>query len=229
MEDIEAIGCDGTAVNTGLNGGAIRLIELKLNKPVHWFICQLHANELPLRHLIQTLDGKTSGPKGYTGNIGKKLERCETLNIVEFQAIPTSIPEINQSDLSTDQQYLYNIVRSISNGMLRQGLQYMNPGKLAHSRWLTTANRILRLYAATEEPSATLKTIAEYIMKVYAPIWFSIRFASSSQNGPHHLFKTIELTRNFSDEVKNIVNPVIQRNAFYAHSENILLSMINDE
>lgn len=183
MEDIKAIGCDGTAVNTGVKGGAIRLLELKFNNPVHWFVCQLHANELPLRHLIQTLDGKTSGPKGYTGNIGKKLEVCETLNVIEFQAIPTSIPEINPADLSTDQQYLYNIVTSISKEMLCQGLQFLNPGKLAHSRWLTTANRILRLYVATEKPPGNLITLTKYIMKVYAPLWFSIRFASSSQNG----------------------------------------------
>lgn len=227
-EGIKAIGCDGTAVNTGVKGGAIRLLELKLNKPVHWFSCQLHANELPLRHLIQNLDGKTSGPRSYTGDIGKKLEECETLDIVDFHSIPTSIPAINQADLSTDQKYLYNIVTSISNGVLRPGLQSMNPGKLAHSRWLTTANRILRLYVSTEEPSATLVTITEFIMKAYAPMWFSIKFSSSSQSGPHHLFKTIQLTRNCSSEVINIVDPVIQRNAFYAHPENMLLSMIND-
>ena len=54
--NIIAIGCDGTAVNTGAKGGAIRMIELKLNKPVHWLICQLHANKLPLCHLFQTLN-----------------------------------------------------------------------------------------------------------------------------------------------------------------------------
>ena len=54
--NIIAIGCDGTAVNTGAKGGAIRMIEPKLNKPVHWLICQLHANKLPLCHLFQTLN-----------------------------------------------------------------------------------------------------------------------------------------------------------------------------
>ena len=112
--------------------------------------------------------------------------------------------------------------------MLCQGLQFLNPGKLAHCCWLTTSNRILRLYVATKEPSETLIIITEYITKVYAPLWFSIRFVSSSQNNPHHLFKTIQLTRNLSAEVRKIVNPVIQRNAFYPHSENILLCMIND-
>ena len=39
--DIIAIGFDGTSVNTGAKGGAMTMIKLKLNKPVHWFICQL--------------------------------------------------------------------------------------------------------------------------------------------------------------------------------------------
>lgn len=43
LKDLIGPGCDGTAVNTGEKGGAIRLIELKLNKPVHHFTCKLHA------------------------------------------------------------------------------------------------------------------------------------------------------------------------------------------
>ena len=79
---IVAIGCDGTAVNTGAKEGALRMIELNLHKPVHWFICQLHANQLPLRYLFQTLDGKTTGPKRYGGEIGKMLNGCKKLDVV---------------------------------------------------------------------------------------------------------------------------------------------------
>ena len=100
---------------------------------------------------------------------------------------------------------------------------------MAHSQWLTTANRILRLYVSTIEPSQTLKIIVEYITKVYAPVWFEIKNASSSQNGALHLFQTIELTRILISDVRNIVYPVMQRNAFFAHPENLLLCMINDE
>ena len=82
MDDIYALRYNRTTVNTGTNGGVLRLIELKLNKPIHWFICQLHANELSLCHLIQTLDGKAAGPKGYTDNISKNLHGCEKLDII---------------------------------------------------------------------------------------------------------------------------------------------------
>jgi len=47
------IGSDGTVINTGTKGSVIRLIEEQLNKPLQWVICQLHVNELPLRHLFQ--------------------------------------------------------------------------------------------------------------------------------------------------------------------------------
>ena len=73
VKELIVIGCDGTVVNTGEKGGAIRLVEMKLNRPVHHLICQLHANELPLRHLVENLDRKTSGSRGFTGPIGKQL------------------------------------------------------------------------------------------------------------------------------------------------------------
>ena len=60
--DILVLGCDGTAVNPGSKGGVLRGLELKAERPMHWFVCLLHANELPLRHLVAKLGGKTSRP-----------------------------------------------------------------------------------------------------------------------------------------------------------------------
>lgn len=37
----------------------------------------LHLNELPLRHLFDYMNGKTSGPSTYNGSIGKLLDKCE--------------------------------------------------------------------------------------------------------------------------------------------------------
>ena len=129
--NIIAIGCDGTGVKTGAKGGAIRMIELKLNKPVHWFICQLQANELPLRHLFQTLDGKTTDPKGYSGDIGKVFDGCEKLDVVNFEPVLLDLLDMNQTDLSTDQQYLYDIHKSVPAGKLSEGQANKNPEKMS--------------------------------------------------------------------------------------------------
>ena len=75
------VGCDGTAVNTGIRDGIIRLLEVALNRPLQWFVCQLHANELPLKHL----DGPTTGPYGFSNHAYRKsLPNCEKLPIVDF-------------------------------------------------------------------------------------------------------------------------------------------------
>ena len=73
LDNLKTIGCDGTNVNVGWRSGVIRRIEETIKRPLHWSICQLHGNELPLRHLLTTLDGKTSGPNQFTGPIGKSL------------------------------------------------------------------------------------------------------------------------------------------------------------
>lgn len=227
-ENLQAIGCDGTAVNTGLKGGVIRLLEEQYDKPLQWLICQLHANELPLRHLVESLDGSTSGPRGFTGPIGKQLSKCEQLPLTNFNRILGDLPTIESNDLSTDQKYLLEMSQAVSSGKCSPELSKRDPGKLNHSRWLTTANRILRLYVASDEPSMSLVSLVTYIIKVYVPVWFSIKFKPSCKDGAVHLFHLIELSRYLPEDLRSIVDPVIQRNGFFGHPENILLSMITD-
>lgn len=44
-------------------------------------------NELPLRHLFVHIDGSTTGPQTFSGEIGKQLESCEKKSVVQFQPI----------------------------------------------------------------------------------------------------------------------------------------------
>lgn len=114
-----------------------------------------------------------------------------------FEAVPVQIPKILKK-LSTDQQYLYDICQAVSTGSCSQSLANRYPGmdvlfmliygniietiflkfnmgNLSHSRWLTTANSVLRLYVSTAEPSETLNLLVTFIMRVYAPMWFKIK------------------------------------------------------
>lgn len=229
-ENLAAIGCDATVVNTGHKGGVIHLFEMHLGRPLQWLICMLHVNELPLRHLIQNIDGTTSGPNAFSGNIGKSLVNCEKRRTIQFAAIPSDITcdSVTLKDLSTDQKYLLEICRAVSDGICPEDLASRHPGKLSHSRWLTTANRILRLYISTDNANAELRILATYVAQVYAPMWFTIKQSPSCVNASRHLWKLIELSRCQPDKVKTVIHPVIQRNAYASHPENILLSMITD-
>ena len=229
MNHIKVVGSDGTNTNVGAKGGVISLLEAKIDRPLQWCICLLHMNELPLRHLVKKLDGDTTGPKSFTGSLGKQLVSCESLPIVDFSAVPSETLCVTTEILSTDQLYLLKIFNAVRTGSVDQSLSVRDPGNISHSRWLTTANRFLRLYVSTEDPSYELLTIVNYIMKCYVPIWFNIKCNDSIVYGTKHLFGLVKRCKFLEAGTKEIVRPVIQRNAYFAHSENILLSMIVDD
>ena len=117
------------------------------NQPLHWAICQLHLNELPLRRLFVKLGGATSG------SIGKRLTECHLHSVKDFEPIPQStvLPEIDLNNFSNDQSYLYQIVPSIHNGSVTSYLAAKKPGELNHARWITLASRCCRFYVAVEK------------------------------------------------------------------------------
>ena len=71
------------------------------------------------------------------------LENCEKPSVVSFDPIEVELPNIDPKGLSTDQKYLFDICNGISRGNISISLSLRDPGKISHSRWLTTANRIL--------------------------------------------------------------------------------------
>lgn len=139
MECLLAVGCDGTNVNVGINGFIIRLLEKRLNKPLQWIICLLHITELPLRHLFLHIDGSTSGPQTFSGEIGKQLESCEIKSVIHFQPIFAELPEILTENMSSDQKYLYKIVSAVITGIFPEDLKNKSPGKMSHAQWAHTS------------------------------------------------------------------------------------------
>ena len=105
----------------------------------------------------------------------------------------------------------------------------LHPEKIAHSRSLTLAIRVLRLYVATGNLTENLKTLTMYIMKIYVPVWFNIDLKPLCTFGASHLFNLISYSRYLSNDLKNIIDPNIQRNGYFAAPENFLLSMLCDE
>ena len=118
LEDVAAIGCDGTAVNTGRKGGVIKRLQDHFNKLLQWLVCLLHTNELPLHHLMKELAGSTSGPEDFGGLIGKQLVGCELLNVVDFEAVQVPEITIDEKDLSSDQKYLLSIFNTVRMGFV---------------------------------------------------------------------------------------------------------------
>ena len=111
---------DGCAKNTGAHRGVIRQLEEKLCRTLAHFICLYHCNELPFRYIFDHLDGSTSGPKTFNGDIGRQIgEDLTELQVMEFKRIRGKVekpPCSVISKLSKDQKYLLDIALACQTG-----------------------------------------------------------------------------------------------------------------
>ncbi|GBM46107.1 hypothetical protein AVEN_236125-1 [Araneus ventricosus] len=85
------------------------------------------------------------------------------------------ISEIELKILIEDQQYLLDISYAVKSGSFPEDLSVCEPGPLSHSRRLTTANRVLRLYLSIENPTDEYRILVSFILKSYMPVWFHIK------------------------------------------------------
>lgn len=81
IDHLVAISCDGTPTNTGRNNGVISCMERYLKRPLQWFVCLFHFNELPLNALLRHFFGKQKGPGIWPDQFGKEIAECEKYSV----------------------------------------------------------------------------------------------------------------------------------------------------
>ena len=71
--------------------------------------------------------------------------------------------------------------------------------------------------------------MAEFLIKVYFPGWFQIKFNSKITDGPKNYLNILTRVMRFPKKIiQDIAVAVWRRNAYFAHLENILLAMLVD-
>ena len=196
-KSLQVIGGDSTNTITGWQGGAIAHLEKLLGKKCMWLICMIHLNELPLRHLIENLVGKTMSADKFKGEIGKLLPKLDQFPInYNFKALPDGddliyLPEDIVKSLSTDQQNCYLLVKAIKSGILPKDLANKKGGPINHSRWLTTAQAILMLWVRHHnlqgESLRKFELIVKFIIQSYFKLYFDIKVKNSMVEEPKHI------------------------------------------
>uniref|UniRef100_A0A8D8YTN4 Uncharacterized protein n=1 Tax=Cacopsylla melanoneura TaxID=428564 RepID=A0A8D8YTN4_9HEMI len=99
------------------NNGLIKRVEQFVGHKLHWFVCLLHVNELPLRLFQKKLMGKLLVPNNILvlqESQWKRARICLSLSLSGSQQHYTACGK-GISDLSSDQQYL-DICLAISSG-----------------------------------------------------------------------------------------------------------------
>ena len=236
-KNILVLGGDSTNSMSGWKGGSIALVEKQLNIKAYWVICQVHTNELPLRHLIEKLDGKTTSRDGFSGPICKMLS---TVNTVErkltFPAIPlleplVDIPDKIVAEMSQDAKLSYRLVKAMALGELTPELALSKCGKFDHSRWLTTGLGLCFLWCTdhgfTGELLDRFRKIVTYVVQVYFPMYFQIKVKHSIVEAPQHIVTLLRLFNQQDRDVKEATGKYVRSGAWFAHSECLLLSLLS--
>ena len=82
---------------------------------------------------------------------------------MNFQKLKST--PIDSSDLRTDQQYMHGICSAAISEIYQHELALLNPCLISLYRWLSTDNRIMRLYVASEN-SDELQIMAGFVFQV---------------------------------------------------------------
>ena len=224
------IGMDGCSVNTGIHNGAIRQVEVMLQHVVQHAICGLHLNELLFWHIISETDGVTKGPDCLSGPVGSTLHTDLWLQpVVAFKSLVGKVETLADSvvaGLSRDQLLAYRYAKAIQTGHMPDDLVNQVIGPLCSSRWNTAATRIMCKYTRTKKPTKGLIRLTKAALNLYLPGWFKYKSSPHIQEGARNYFFLVELSRSLVEEDKNIAFKVLQDNSYWAHSENITISML---
>ncbi|KAG0720976.1 hypothetical protein GWK47_047364 [Chionoecetes opilio] len=187
---------DSTRANTGWKGGTHAHLEKMLGRKLFWSICVLHTNELPLRHLITSIDGPTSSDTGFTGPVCSLLSSVNEIQYnAEFRGVPggedlTEIPEYILVNMSTDQQVSYQLVQAVKRGVLPSELQEIKCGK------------------------------------VYFKLYYDIKVHHRLEDGPKHILTQLRVMKSQPKKVQTAVTCYVRTGAWFAHSECVLLSLM---
>lgn len=233
---LELIGSDTTNDMSGWKGGMLHFLEVFLDRRLFRSFCWLHINELPFRHIVEELDGPTSSGTGWSGRVGKLFSNVDTLDRnTDFEPIPLLEPLVNISEdilkqMSTDSVVAWKFLHAVVKGKLDPEVAALTCGKLSHSRWLTCGMRCMLLYMSKHDlgPDDTkvLRLLATWVAQVYLPMFFEIKVKHNIKYGPCHLIKLFRLWKKQDARVKNASEPYLRKESWWAHPENILISLL---
>ena len=198
---LKVIGMDGCPLNTGPHTGAIRMLELFLGLPHQWVICGLHLNELLWWHILCTADGGTSGPDRLIGPVGSLLHKdVWTKAVVKFAPIPGKVPTVPPE-----------VVKKLSRDQYLADL---------YSQAVQSGDMPDELVNMTIGPLVKSKwiTCGVRVLCLYTR-------TKKPGKGLKRLVRVVLCEATDYQTGQNVLN----RNTFWAHPENITISMMGDE
>ena len=100
-------------------------------------------------------------------------------------------------------------------------------------RWITLAINVLRLFVQTLFPGIYLKKMVQYILCVYAPVLFDLKFEPHVTMGSVHFFKLMSLGYQHFSKIPDVrelqtFKSSLLNNDWFAHIEPVIVALLAD-
>ena len=216
-----------------------------------WLICLFHLVEILFRAIFVAIDGLSSGPDSYSGEIGQVISSKDTTWKTKDKKIrfkekrPGLVKDVKYKLDNHDDNVLIQKALLIQHGpdSKYKDAVHLTPGLLNLARWKNTDANALDLFIISEEHSEELLEVVDFSLNVYIPAIQKIKENPHFTDGPLNYFYIIELARNhFKNNTKIYQNntgddttlydeakKVFTNNWFWGSYEHILMARMVDK
>lgn len=160
---------------------------------------------------------------------GKQLHACVIVSVIKLQLTSISQQWLLKIQMTSIKilKSLLEIYSAVRSGFCPWNLPVRNSVLIFYIRWLTAANRTFRLYVFIENHTTEVKQFYSSWrpMCLYGLTSRGIILLLTNNACVQDRNNIVLLTKKMQD----LIHSVTERNTFYGHPENFLLSMITDE
>ena len=228
-DSLLVMGSDNTAANSSPTVRAHCLVEQNLKRPLQRNYCLNHMAERPFRNFLELFDGKTVGPIGTDGPLGRAMRKLDKEQgpFVQFDRIENNLPpNLDIAALPEDLKFLCTLVNYISTGDIDPYYETKPPPPHDNARWRNDCTRCCSVFCRTTQPEDIpgLIELVKFICQCYAPMVIEVYFEPQLVNGPHHIFTYLKRTQAcLSPDHFNYVKKYFHINGGYFHPENVMV------
>jgi len=243
VDNIVALVFDTTSSNSGVNKGAAKLLEERLNKKVFYLACRHHVLEIIVGAIWKLLFGKVLGPdntlfakfKDAWNDLDKTIA-AETLKINDpwlsvvktrvVHKLQTLLRRNDSKEITRDdyRECAENAVILLG-GIPPRGIHYMKPGAVHQARWMACNLYAGKMFMFSKEMSYNeetfehLRRINVFLNLFYVPLWMR---ASSGADAPYYdlqLFHDMIAYREVDKEIAEEVLRKLANHCWYLTEE----------
>ena len=255
---IMAISFDTTASNTGINYGAITLIEKEIAEACLWSACQRHIHELHIKHAAESVFGPTSGPAdklfqklrqiwpdmkdnidytdlarydrdGYSGTV-VETEAVKSLHFCRKELAANTFPREDYNEL------VQLVLVWLGGAKEVKGFKFQWPGAYHHARFMAKSLYILKIDMLNAQFNFLTLVQEEQVSQlalfvaVYFGVWFLQCGVASS--APYRTLTMFEQMINFSEFDNHLAFTVMdsmRRHTWYITEQWVVVCLADTE